>query len=104
MEHGEASPAVEPGAIGTPLDYTEGLYRFYLEIPHAGGTAERLIREWLGERRASGLLCLTHGFEVVMPLQCAPDLVRRLVGENIAVYQVVRFAKVAGAWSALPAT
>jgi hypothetical protein len=33
-----------------------------------------------------------------MPIQCAPDLVRRLAGANIAVYQLVRVARTDGEW------
>ena len=98
MRPDDASSPYATSEIGTPRDYTEDLYHFYLEVPHFDGTAERLIREFLGERHAGRLRRLTHGFEMVMPLQCAPDLVRRLAGANIAVYQVVRFAKAAGAW------
>jgi hypothetical protein len=98
MKRADAGAPYAPSEIGTPLDYTEDLYHFYLEVPHFDGTAERLIREFLGERHSAHLRHLTHGFEMVMPLQCAPDLVRRLAGANIAVYQLVRFAKTAGSW------
>jgi hypothetical protein len=98
MRSDEAVPPFETSDIGTPRDYTEDLYCFYLEIPDPDRRAERLIREWLGTRHAEALQPITHGFELVMPLQCAPDLVRSLVGANVAVYQVVRFAKVAGVW------
>jgi hypothetical protein len=98
MQHDDSGASYVTSEIGTPRDYTEDLYHFYLEVPHFDGTAERLIREFLGERHAAHLRHLTHGFEMVMPLQCAPDLVRRLAGANIAVYQLVRFAKTAGSW------
>ena len=98
MQHDDSGASYATSEIGTPRDYTEDLYHFYLEVPHFDGTAERLIREFLGERHAAHLRRLTHGFEMVMPLQCAPDLVRRLAGANIAVYQLVRFAKTAGSW------
>jgi hypothetical protein len=39
-----------------------------------------------------------HGFEFVAPIQCVPDIVRCLARENVAVYQVVRQAKVEGLW------
>jgi hypothetical protein len=94
----EADPPFLTSEIGTPLDYTEDLYRFYVETRDVEGTAERLIREFLGERHAKNLQRLTHGFELVMPLQCAPDLVRLLARESVAVYQVARYAKVDGDW------
>ena len=57
-----------------------------------------IFREFLAEVHAASLNRLTHGFELIAPPQCAPDLVRLLSRENIAVYQVVRYAKVGGAW------
>jgi hypothetical protein len=98
MKPDDGSESPGTSVIGTPLDYTEHLYQFYLEVPHFDGTAERLIREFLGERHAARLRRLTHGFELVMPIQCAPDLVRRLAGANIAVYQLVRVARADGEW------
>ena len=71
MRPDDASPPYATSEIGTPRDYTEDLYHFYLEVPHFDGTAERLIRDFLGERHAGRLRRLTHGFEMVMPLQCA---------------------------------
>jgi hypothetical protein len=98
MKPDDASDSPGMSVIGTPLDYTEHLYQFYLEVPHFDGTAERLIREFLGERHAARMRSLAHGFELVMPIQCAPDLVRRLAGANIAVYQLVRVARTTGEW------
>jgi len=69
----------------------------YLEVGEVDGRAERILREYLGEARAAGMNRLTHGFELIAHLQSAPDLVRRLAAANIAVYQVVRYAKVADA-------
>ena len=84
--------------IGTPLDYSEELYRFYLETVDVDGTAERVLASFLGPRHAQRLHRLAHGFEFVAPIQCAPDLIRLLTQDNIAVYQLVRQAKVEGAW------
>lgn len=98
MKSDDARPAYETSEIGTPRDYTDDLYRHYFEVKEVAGRAERIVREFLGDARAASLVPLTHGFEVVIPLQCAPDLVRRLAQENFAVYQVVRYAKVAGTW------
>jgi hypothetical protein len=83
---------------GTPLDYSEDLYRFYLETPVANGTPERVLRDFLGPQHAQRLQRLPHGFEFVAPIQCAPDIVRLLTLENVAVYQLVRQAKIKGTW------
>jgi len=98
MRADDARPPYETSEIGTPRDYTDDLYRYYFEVGEVDGRAERILRDFLGEARAAGLHRLTHGFELVAPLQTAPDLVRLLAQANIAVYQVVRYAKVAGTW------
>ena len=95
MRSDDAQPHYDTSEIGTPRDYTDDLYRYYFEVGEVDGRAERIIRHFLGEARAAGLHRLTHGYELVAPLQVAPDLVRLLAQANIAVYQVVRYAKVA---------
>ena len=98
MKSDEANPPFLTSEIGTPLDDTKDLYRFYVETRDVEATAERLLRDFLGDRHAANLQRLTHGFELVMPLLCAPDLVRLLSRENVAIYQVMRYAKVGGDW------
>jgi hypothetical protein len=97
MSSGDAdSPAGVP-VTGTPPDYSEGLYGFYLETVDVDGT-NRVLRSFLGPRHAQRLRRLPNGFEFAAPIQCVPDLIRLLTQENIAVYQVVRQAKVEGTW------
>jgi hypothetical protein len=98
MNSNNADPPYETSEIGTPLDYTEDLYRFYFEIRDTNGVAERALNRFLGREHAKCLHRLTHGFEMDLPIQSVPDLIRILSGENIAIYQVVRYAKVGGAW------
>jgi hypothetical protein len=98
MNSNNADPSYETSEIGTPLDYTEDLYRFYFEIRDANGVAERALKSFLGSEHAKRLHRLTHGFEMDLPIQSVPDLIRILSGESIAIYQVVRYAKVDGAW------
>jgi len=98
MNSNNADPPYETSEIGTPLDYTEDLYRFYFEIRDTNGVAERTLNNFLGGEHAKRLHRLTHGFEMDLPIQSVPDLIRILSGENIAIYQVVRYAKVGGAW------
>lgn len=85
---------VDPELLGTPRDYSEQLYRFYLEIPDHGGTVEAVLIEFLGDVHARYLHRLTHGFELDMPIQRVPDLVRELIRHNFAIYQIVRYAKI----------
>lgn len=91
-------PSLETLKIGTPLDYTEDLYRFYFEIRDVDGSVEQLLRECLGTPHAAQLQRLTHGFELVLPKQGVPDIVSLLTRDNVAVYQIVRYAKVGGSW------
>ena len=98
MNPKNADPPYETSEIGTPLDYTEDLYRFYFEIRDAHGVVERTLNRFLGSDHAKRLHRLTHGFEMDLPIQSVPDLIRSLSGENIAIYQVVRHAKVDRTW------
>jgi hypothetical protein len=98
MSSGDTGPSSERRVTGTPLDYSEDLYGFYLETADIGGTPERVLRDFLGPRHAKRLRRLAHGFEFAAPIQCAPDVIRLLTQENIAVYQLVRRAKVEGSW------
>jgi len=98
MRSDDARPPFDTSEIGTPLDYTEDLYRFYFEIPNVDGSAERLLNSFLGTAHAAQLQRLTHGFELVLPIQSVPDIIRLLTRDNIAIYQIVRYAKVEGSW------
>lgn len=87
-----------PSPIGTPRDYTSGLYRVYFEVGEFKNSANKILKEFLGPDACGSITELTHGYEVELPIQCVPDIVRELVQANIAVYQVVRFAKINGTW------
>jgi hypothetical protein len=83
---------------GTPRDYKESMYRFYLELADRSPTARGIIEAFLPQHHAARIVELDYGFEFEMPIQVAPDLIRALAGNNIAVYQLVRFAKTKGHW------
>jgi hypothetical protein len=34
-----------------------------------------------------------NGYELLIPIQCAPELVRLLTNDDVAVYQLVRLEK-----------
>ncbi len=85
-------------AGGTPRDYTEDMYRCYFEVGEHLGRAKEIISNFIGPEKAQELLTLAYGYEVEMPIQAVPDLVRLLVNSNIAVYQVVRYAKTDSVW------
>lgn len=94
-----ADPPYESTEIGTPRDYTSDLYRVYFELPDPSGIAGKIIADFVGSERATSIVALSHGYEVELPIQCVPDIVRLLSAENIAVYQVVRYAKTNGVWA-----
>lgn len=98
MNSDDADPSVEKPVSGTPRDYSEGLYGLYLELIDVDGTAERILRNFLGPLHAKQVRRLEFGFRFVAPIQCVPDLLRLLTRENIAVYQLVRQEKVEGKW------
>lgn len=99
MKNTEADPPCETRELGTPQDYTHDVYRVYFEVVDSFGSARKIIAEFLGAERSTGIITLAHGYEVELPIQCVPEIVRLLNAENIAVYQVVRYAKTNGVWA-----
>jgi hypothetical protein len=84
---------------GTPDDYGDTLYRVYFEVGEWEGIAREAIIAFLVERASdhpafdfddSLLHARPHGYEVDLPMQLIPEVVRALAERNVAVYQVVR--------------
>jgi hypothetical protein len=75
------------------------MYRVYVEVADPHGVAGKIIADFVGPSRAASIIVLAHGYETELPIQCVPDLVKLLSAENIAVYQVVRYAKTNGVWA-----
>ena len=84
--------------IGTPRDYSESVYRVYFEVGEHNAIALNILTSYLGEDRACSIIKLTHGYELEVPIQCVPELARLLCEKNIAIYQIVRFAKTDSKW------
>lgn len=87
----------------TPSDYSDALYRVYFEVGEWEGIARDAITAFLVERAsdhpafdfdASLLHARPHGYEVDLPMQLIPEVVRALAEQNVAVYQVVRLGGV----------
>ena len=76
----------------------ESLYRFYFEVGEYNNLARTVIADFLGPEKAKHIVTLTYGYEFDLPIQCVPEVARKLLKENIAIYQIVRFAKVKGCW------
>jgi hypothetical protein len=73
VNSGDTDPPFAVPVTGTPLDCSEDLYRFYLETGDVSGTAQRVLRDFLGPRHAERLHRLAHGYEFVAPIQSVPD-------------------------------
>lgn len=83
----------------TPADYSDALYRVYLEVGETDFTARDAITAFLVERSTDhptfhfvpgALRARDHGYELQLPMQLIPEVVRALAAANIAVYQVRR--------------
>ena len=98
LKNTDAEPPYETLEIGTPLDYTSDVYRVYFEMSDSTREAKKIISAFIGRERAEKIVTLAHGYEIELPIQCVPDVVRLLADANIAVYQVVRYAKTNGTW------
>ena len=72
MNAAEATNQPDATSVGTPLDYSESVYRFYLELADCSHTTRRLIEEFLPQHHAARIVDLDYGFEFEMPIQCAP--------------------------------
>jgi len=96
LKNTDARPAYETLEIGTPLDYTSDVYRVYFEIADSTNEGKKIISDFIGRERSEKIVTLTHGYEIELPIQCVPDVVRLLTSANIAVYQVIRYAKTNG--------
>ncbi len=98
MKSTDATPTYESSEIGTPKDYTDDLYLVYFEVGEYQERVKEILESYLGADRKGNIQTLTHGYIVEIALQCTPDIVKMLVDENIAVYQVNRFEKSDGRW------
>lgn len=93
-----SNSTIPPSTAGTLCDYSEDLYRHYFEVSDHNGIVKSLLVKYLGDNRSFHLRGVENGYELDIPVQCAPELVRLLTKDNIAVYQVVRLAKTEGRW------
>lgn len=85
--------------IGTPGEYTDDLYRVYFEVGEFEDSARNAIASALKsysqgsahfDFTPSSLRQHSHGYEVDIPMQLIPEIVRELAARNVAVYQIVR--------------
>lgn len=85
-------------SAGLPGDYTDALHRVYFEVGEHEGFVKDVITQFLFSRveceaalqRSLPMHTETaSGYEVVLPVQLIPELVRELVERNVAVFQVI---------------
>ncbi|KJZ13624.1 hypothetical protein TW85_13080 [Marinomonas sp. S3726] len=79
---------------GTPRDYSDDMYKVYFEVGEWEGRALTVLTECVGEAQAKHIKHLEFGYEFVMPIQCVPDVAKLLSQKNVAIYQIVRGAKI----------
>lgn len=84
--------------IGTPKDYSEDMYKVYFELGEWEGIALDILTSFVGDSHSKNILHLEFGYELAMPIQCIPEVVRLLNQKNIAFYQIVRGEKRAENW------
>lgn len=99
MKNTDAEPSYETLEIGTPKDYTSDMYKVYFELAEYKDIALNILKDFLGEDRENSIVTLAHGYELELPNQCIPDIVRLLCEQDIAIYQIVRYAKLDKEWS-----
>ena len=98
MKSTAAMPPSDTMETGTPRDYTPDIYRVYFEVGGLDLGVKEIIADLIGGERAKRIRTLAHGYELELPIQCIPEIIQKLVLKNIAVYQVVRYAKASGTW------
>lgn len=95
------APSEPDPTVGTPADYSDRLYRVYVEVGEWQHIARDAITALLLDRSRvhpafdftpAALHVRPHGYEVDLPMQLIPERVRALAECNVAVYQVVRAA------------
>ena len=99
MKSNDADPPYETLEIGTPRDYTSDIYKVYLEVGKTDDVILNILTDYMGVDKARNIIVLTHGYELELPIQVIPEVVSLLSKKNIAVYQVVRYAKTNSTWS-----
>ena len=83
---------------GTLRDYSEDMYKVYFEIGEFEQEGLNALTSFVGDFHSKHILHLEFGYELAMPIQCIPEVVRLLSQKNIAIYQIVRGEKIEETW------
>ena len=76
--------------IATPKDYTSDYYKFYFELMDYKNIAYEILLLFTKHK----IIKLSYGYEVILNIQMIPDILKEITSKNIAIYQVVRYAKI----------
>lgn len=90
MTSNDLDSPVPISSAGTLDDYTDDSYRDFFEVSARRGTAKGVFLKHLGTEHSARLRQVEKGYEVNIPVQCAPERVQLLTNDNVAVYQLVR--------------
>ncbi|MDP0590332.1 MAG: hypothetical protein QS748_14540 [Candidatus Endonucleobacter bathymodioli] len=83
---------------GTLRDYSEDMYKVYFEIGEFEREGLNTLTSFVGDFHSKHILHLEFGYELAIPIQCIPEVVRLLSQKNIAIYQIVRGEKIEETW------
>lgn len=83
---------------GTPKNYSEDMYKVYFEVEEREGIALDILKSFVGHSHSRHILHLESGYELAMPIQCIPDVVRLLSQKDIAIYQIIRAERIEELW------
>jgi hypothetical protein len=75
-------------SLASPLDYSEGFYLVYVEVPVPNTSIKKII-----SKHAKVISSLEFGYLCEMPMQAIPEVVRSLSVKNHAIYQIVRLVR-----------
>lgn len=75
--------------IGTPKEYSDGLYLVYIELYKTNDVFKKIISKYCKITAE-----LEFGYMCEVNMQSIPEIVRSLALKNHAVYQIVRLAKI----------
>lgn len=83
---------------GTLRDYSEDMYKVYFEIGESENIGLNVLTSFVGGYHSKYIFPLEYGYELAMPIQGIPEVVRLLNQKNIAIYQIIRGEKIEETW------
>lgn len=79
----------------SPLDYTNSIYLYYIELLRITEFVDQLVFKNLDDSEFKGIISKTqHSYLIHASIQDIPNIIRDFGENNIAVYQVIKLAKI----------